>query len=134
MENKAEKSVQSEQLYFKENDSISIHMPTDINPGKFLPRTKIFPNTVEIQKVLERLPKLYIVCQWAKWTTLSAPFSHFEKDKNGILVPYVYRYRDANGMADEWVLGNYRTMTSGAIAAYTFSEEQAKILAEKLNK
>lgn len=64
-------------------------------------RKRKLPNTKRTLKKLEKLPGLCIGHQWAKWTTLSAPSSHFEENKSSICIPYVYTCYDENDIIDK---------------------------------
>ena len=62
---------------------------------------KVLKNTPRTKKYLEKLPKVYALCLWAKWTVVECYWSgKFNKEDK----PLIYLYFDQNGECDEYRL------------------------------
>lgn len=90
---------------------------------------KVLKNNKRAKTKLEKLPKVYLIACWAKWGVMEFPFVKFNKDK----IPLVYDYDDHNGTADQWELRRIDLTTTGWIYGWTFSKEEADIIAEQQN-
>lgn len=97
---------------------------------------KILPNNKRTKAKLDALPKIYVICKWAKWGILEMPFSGKWKTlsrPDPYPVPLVYRYHDFNGMRDEYILTPVYCVTTGQIFDWTFTKSAADAMCDMLN-
>lgn len=93
---------------------------------------KILDNSKETKEYLNSLRKVYLVACWAGFGVLDFPFSGKYKDREKTH-PLVYQHDDHNGTVDEWYLRDIWDTTTGYKLLWTFSEKEAKRIAEKKN-
>lgn len=91
---------------------------------------KVLKNTAKTRAYLDSLPKIYMVCCWAKYGVREYPFTgKYKYDEfNNISVPLVYDYDDCNGTCDNYYLRRLDLVTAGRIIMWT----QFKIVADKV--
>lgn len=101
---------------------------------------KQLPNTEEVGKFLDSLPKIYLVGYWAHYGVWDFPFSgkykkiFSEKVGYNIDVPLVYQYYDANGTCDKYLLRPITDTTTGEIILWTQNGYRAKQFANLLEE
>jgi len=84
-----------------------------------------------LEKKYQKAKKVYIVCLWARYGVLEARFSgKFDKDNNLLTI----QYSDHNGEYESYFIAPWYYETTGATIAYSFNEQDAQILANKLNQ
>ena len=93
------------------------------------------PNTYKTAQYLGSLPKMYIVGCWAGYGVEGFSWSgKWEKNpRTGHMEPLVWKYYDANGECDIWILVPIHQVTSGAIITWTEDKEMAYRIAYALN-
>ena len=88
-------------------------------------------NGEKAKKILERLPKIYLVGCWARWGTRWF-YNTMKTDKRG--VPLVWEYYDANGTCDIWRITPIDYTTTGVVIAWTDNQKGAEDIADALNQ
>lgn len=82
-----------------------------------------------IAKVLATCPRMWYVACWAHWGIREIYYAGFSGE-NGI--PYIWRYNDHNGTADQWELVPLNFDTTGRIVAWTTSKTAAQHIADAM--
>ena len=95
---------------------------------------KVLKNNKKTKAYLDSLPKIYLVCCWAKYGVREYPFTEKYFSENGFSVPLVYDYDDHNGTCDNWYLRRLDYVTTGQIIMWTQSKSVANKIAELFNK
>ena len=94
---------------------------------------KCLKNIAKSKAYLDKLPKIYAVCGWAKYGVMEYPFTEKYFRKNGYSIPLVYYYDDFNGTCDNYWLRRI-DMTSGTVVMWTQNKSVADKVAELFNK
>ena len=95
---------------------------------------KVFKNTPKTKAYLDSLPKIYLVCCWARYGVMEFPFTgKYKTNEKGISIPIVYDYDDHNGTCDNWYLRRIDFVTTGQIIMWTQSKMTADMIAELFN-
>ena len=103
-------------------------------------KKKQLPNTGEVKKFLDSLPKIYLVGFWAHYGVWDFPFSgkykkvfseHFGYEVD---IPLVYQYYDGNGTCDKYILRPITDTTTGEIILWTQNGYRAKQFANLLEE
>lgn len=95
---------------------------------------KTLKDTQKTIKFLKKLRPIYLVVCWAKYGTMSFPFSGKFIEKYGEYIPLVWDFDDHNGTSPLWHLRPIYDTTTGQCLTYSFNEKTAKIIAETFNK
>ena len=94
---------------------------------------KILKSNNNTKKFISTLPKMYIVGRWAKYGVRDYPFTGKYIEVDGISVPLVYKYYDANGTCEQWNLTRISHVTTGAVILWTQNKSIAERIANALN-
>lgn len=95
---------------------------------------KILLNNSKTQKKLNKLPKIYLVALWAKYTVIELPFTGKFVKQDGVYIPLVYNYVDFNGESDEYHLTKITLVTSGGCLIWTQYKNIANKIADLYNE
>ena len=90
---------------------------------------KVLKNTAKTKKRLDKLPKIYVVFLWAKYTVIETVWTG--KFRCGI--PLVYTYYDFNGEYDEYRLMPVYHISSGGFVGWYSNKGVAESICKKLN-
>lgn len=94
---------------------------------------KVLKNNKKTKQYLDKLPKMYIVGRWAKFGVSDYSFTGKYIEVDGISIPLVYKYYDANGTTDMWYLCPITQVTTGAVIMWTQNKPIAERIAKALN-
>jgi hypothetical protein len=96
---------------------------------------KVLKNNSKNREFLDSLPKIYLVCCWARYGVREYPFTgKYEQNESRINIPLVYDYDDHNCTCDNYYLRRIDYTTTGQIVLWTQSKSMAGKVAELFNK
>lgn len=93
-------------------------------------KKKVLQNNAKTSKLLDKLPTIYIVTCWAKYTIMEFKFAGCNRQG----IPMIYQYYDANGTVDEYHLVEVYYATSAGVYSWSFSREAAEHQVEIMNE